>query len=161
VLTECEEAQTRLVHLADAFLHHDRPIVRPADDPVYRVIAGVPRPLRLGRGSAPLELELPTRLNEPVLALGSHMKNTLCLAWGKRAVVSPHIGELDTVRSLDTFAQVAADLQRLYQVKATAASSTTTPATATAASPATAGCRCSRCGITMPTPRHWRGSFRR
>jgi len=118
VLTECEEAQTRLVHLADAFLHHNRPIVRPADDPVYRVIAGVPRPLRLGRGSAPLELELPTRLNEPVLALGSHMKNTLCLAWGKRAVVSPHIGELDTVRSLDTFAQVAADLQRLYQVQA-------------------------------------------
>jgi len=33
-------------------------------------------------------------------------------------VVSPHIGELDTARSLDTLAQVAADLQRLYQVEA-------------------------------------------
>ncbi|HSJ81018.1 MAG TPA: carbamoyltransferase HypF, partial [Thiobacillus sp.] len=55
----------------------------------------------------------------PVLALGSHMKNTLCLAWGRRAVVSPHIGELDALRSLDTLAQVAADLQRLYQVRAT------------------------------------------
>ncbi|MFZ0106842.1 MAG: carbamoyltransferase HypF, partial [Thiobacillus sp.] len=118
VLTDNEEAQTRLAHLADAFLHHDRPIVRPADDPVYRVIAGVPRPLRLGRGVAPLELELPAALNEPVLALGSHMKNTVCLAWSTRAVVSPHIGELDTARSLDTLAQVAADLQRLYQVKA-------------------------------------------
>jgi hydrogenase maturation protein HypF len=30
--------------------------VRPADDPVYRVIAGARRPLRLGRGHAPLEL---------------------------------------------------------------------------------------------------------
>jgi len=119
VLTENHEAQTRLAHLADAFLHHDRPIVRPADDPVYRVIAGIPRPLRLGRGAAPLELELPAPLAEPVLALGSHMKNTLCLAWGRRAVVSPHIGELDTLRSLDTLAQVAADLQRLYQVQAT------------------------------------------
>ncbi|MHB1189142.1 carbamoyltransferase HypF [Thiobacillus sp.] len=118
VLTDNHEAQTRLAHIADAFLHHDRPIVRPADDPVYRVIAGVPRPLRLGRGSAPLELELPMWLPEPVLALGSHMKNTLCLAWGRRAVVLPHIGELDTVRSLDTLAQVAADLQRLYQVQA-------------------------------------------
>ncbi|MDQ1315538.1 MAG: hydrogenase maturation protein HypF, partial [Pseudomonadota bacterium] len=118
VLTDSREAQTRLSHLADAFLHHDRPIVRPADDPVYRVIAGHPRPLRLGRGLAPLELELPVALPEPVLALGSHMKNTLCLAWGNRAVVSPHIGELDTPRSLDTLAQVAADLQRLYQVKA-------------------------------------------
>ncbi|MEW6591750.1 MAG: carbamoyltransferase HypF, partial [Pseudomonadota bacterium] len=118
VLTDNAEAQTRLAHLADAFLHHDRPIVRPADDPVYRVIAGTPRPLRLGRGSAPLELDLPRALAEPVLALGSHMKNTLCLAWGNRAVVSPHIGELDSARSLDTLAQVAADLQRLYQVEA-------------------------------------------
>jgi hydrogenase maturation protein HypF len=119
VLTENREAQARLAHIADAFLHHDRPIVRPADDPVYRVIAGLPRPLRLGRGRAPLELELSAPLAEPVLALGSHMKNTLCLAWGRRAVVSPHIGELDTLRSLDTLAQVAADLQRLYRVQAT------------------------------------------
>jgi hydrogenase maturation protein HypF len=118
VLTDSAEAQARLAPVADAFLHHDRPIVRPADDPVYRVIAGVPRPLRLGRGSAPLELELPLALPEPVLALGSHMKNTLCLAWGTRAVISSHIGELDTPRSLDTLAQVAADLQRLYQVQA-------------------------------------------
>lgn len=118
VLTNNMEAQTRLAHLADAFLHHNRPIVRPADDPVYRVIAGRPRPLRLGRGLAPLEFELSSPLPEPVLALGSHMKNTLCLAWGTRAVVSPHIGELDTLRSLDTLAQVAADLQRLYQVQA-------------------------------------------
>ncbi|MDQ1315920.1 MAG: hydrogenase maturation protein HypF [Pseudomonadota bacterium] len=119
VLTDNHEAQTRLSHLADAFLHHNRPIVRPADDPVYRVIGGTPRPLRLGRGIAPLELELPAPLPEPVLALGSHMKNTLCLAWGTRAVISPHIGELDTLRSLDTLAQVAADLQALYQVQAT------------------------------------------
>jgi hydrogenase maturation protein HypF len=119
VLTDNTDAQTRLAHLADAFLHHDRPIVRPADDPVYRPIANAPRPIRLGRGSAPLELDLPSALAEPVLALGSHMKNTVCLAWGTRAVVSPHIGELDTARSLDTLAQVADDLQRLYQVRAT------------------------------------------
>ena len=119
VLTDNMEVQTRLAHLADAFLHHDRPIVRPADDPVYRLIAGTPRPLRLGRGNAPLELGLAVPLPEPVLALGSHMKNTLCLAWGSRAVISPHIGELGTARSQDTLAQVASDLQNLYQVRAT------------------------------------------
>jgi hydrogenase maturation protein HypF len=119
VLTANAEAHARLARLADAFLHHDRPIVRPADDPVYRPIAGTARPLRLGRGSAPLELDLPEALAEPVLALGGHMKNTVCLAWDRRAVVSPHIGELDTVRSLDILAQVANDLQRLYQVRAT------------------------------------------
>jgi hydrogenase maturation protein HypF len=46
------------------------------------------------------------------------MKNCLCLAWGERVVVSPHIGELDSARGLDTLARVAEDLQRLYQIRA-------------------------------------------
>ena len=65
--------------VADAFLHHDRPILHPADDGVVRVIAGRPRPLRLGRGSAPLELALPCPLAQPMLALGGQMKATLAL----------------------------------------------------------------------------------
>lgn len=118
VLTDNAEAQTRLAHIADAFLHHNRPIVRPADDPVFRPIAGRPRPLRLGRGVAPLELDLATPVPEPLLALGGHMKNAICLAWDRRAVLSPHIGELSAPRSLETLAQVAGDLQRLYRVRA-------------------------------------------
>ncbi|MDH3953732.1 MAG: Sua5/YciO/YrdC/YwlC family protein, partial [Gammaproteobacteria bacterium] len=46
VLSQNDEAAHRLDAVADAFLHHDRPIVRPADDPVYRRIAGKMRPLR-------------------------------------------------------------------------------------------------------------------
>lgn len=118
VITDQDEAEARLSHIADAFLHHDRPIVRPADDSVLRPIAGRARPLRLGRGLAPLELDLPSALREPVLALGAHTKNTLCLAWGTRAVISPHIGDLGSAKSLDMLAHVAADIQALYQVRA-------------------------------------------
>ncbi|MDT8387129.1 MAG: carbamoyltransferase HypF [Thiogranum sp.] len=118
VLTQAHEVSSTLGHVAEAFLHHDRPIVRPADDPVYRRIAGVPRPLRFGRGVAPLEMTLASRLDRPVLAVGGHMKNTVCLAWQQRAVVSPHIGDMDAVRSLQVFEQVVADLQALYGVRA-------------------------------------------
>ncbi len=118
VLTDNTEADTRLKHVAEAFLHHNRPIARPADDPVYRVIAGTARPLRLGRGVAPLELELPFKLAKPVLAVGGHMKNTVTLAWKDRVVVSPHIGDLDAPRSLTVFEQVIADVQQLYGVAA-------------------------------------------
>jgi hydrogenase maturation protein HypF len=118
VLTEEQAVERRLARVAQAFLHHDRPIVRPADDPVYRSMAGKPRPLRLGRGNAPLELRLPGILDQPVLAVGGHMKNTVCLAWKDRAVVSPHIGDMGSARSLDVFAQVCADLQQLYGVRA-------------------------------------------
>jgi hydrogenase maturation protein HypF len=118
VLTANAEAARRLAPVADAFLHHDRPIVRPADDPVYRRIGGRMRPLRLGRGCAPVELTLPWRQPVPVLAVGGHMKGALALAWDERIVVSPHIGEMDSPRSLAVFEQVAADLQALYGVEA-------------------------------------------
>jgi hydrogenase maturation protein HypF len=118
VLTEPEEAQVRLADVADGYLHHDRPISRPADDPVVRIVAGVVRPVRLGRGTSPLELELPLRVEVPILAVGAYMKTTVALAWDNRAVVSPHIGELASPRGRAVFTQVVSDLQQLYGVRA-------------------------------------------
>jgi hydrogenase maturation protein HypF len=119
VLTESHQVEKRLGHVAEAFLHHDRTIARPADDPVYRIIRDRARPLRLGRGCAPLELELPFSLADPALAVGGHMKNTVALAWRNRVVVSPHIGDMGTARSVAVFEQTIADLQSLYDVRAT------------------------------------------
>jgi hydrogenase maturation protein HypF len=118
VLTENRQAEARLSHVADSFLHHNRPIVRPADDSVLRVIGGRARLIRAGRGVAPIEMELPQAFAEPTLAVGGHMKNTVALGWGHRAVISPHIGDLDSPRSLDVFARIIADLQALYRVEA-------------------------------------------
>ncbi|WP_045225808.1 carbamoyltransferase HypF [Methyloterricola oryzae] len=117
VLTDPDEAEQRLGNIADAFLHHDRPIRRPADDAVFRSIAGAPRPLRLGRGCAPLELALPVSSPQPLLALGGQMKNTVTLAWGERAVISPHVGELGSRRSQAVFEQLTRELADLYGVK--------------------------------------------
>ena len=118
VLTENREVDERLAHVADARLHHDRPIERPADDPVYRSIYNTPRPLRLGRGATPLEQSLPFSLPQPVISVGGHMKNTVALAWESRLVVSPHIGDMGNARSLAVFEQSIADLQSLYGVTA-------------------------------------------
>ena len=118
VLTDNDEVERRIAGIADAFLHHDRPIVRPADDPVFRQIAGKLRPLRMGRGCAPVEMEMSWQQQHPVLAVGGHMKGTLALSWDNRVVISPHIGEMDSPRSLGVFEQVAADLQDLYGVRA-------------------------------------------
>lgn len=118
VLMDNGEAQRRLARIADAFLHHNRPILRPADDSVMRIIASRPRPIRIGRGFAPLELDAPRAFAEPTLAVGGHMKGAIALGWDKRIVVSPHIGELDSPRSLAVFEQVIADLQKLYRVEA-------------------------------------------
>ena len=118
VLVDNAEAEARLANVADAFLHHDRPILRPADDSVVRVVQGKARPIRVGRGLGPLEAELPHALPHAVLAAGGHMKNAIALGWGRRAVLAPHIGDLDSLRSLEVLARVAADLQRIHGVPA-------------------------------------------
>ena len=120
VLIDKAEVDNRLGHVSDAALHHNRPILRPADDPLFRAIAGVPRPLRLGRGCAPLEMSLSFELPYPLLALGAHMRNTVTLAWDRRAVVSPHIGDMHSPRALAVFRALIESLQSLYQVRAEA-----------------------------------------
>jgi len=118
VLTEVAAAQAILGPIADASLHHDRPIARPADDSVVRVMLGRARAIRLGRGLAPRECALPGRLSAPVLATGGHLKAAVALAWDQRVVISPHIGDLGTARGEHVLAQVIDDLQRLYGVRA-------------------------------------------
>jgi len=92
--------------------------VHPADDSVYRVIHHRARPLRPGRGMTPLELALPMSVPTPMLAVGGQMKNTVALAWDNRLVVSPHMGDLDSPKSLEQFAQTIHQLQHLYEVEA-------------------------------------------
>lgn len=118
VLIHKQEVENRLHHVADAFLHHNRPIQRPADDPLYRTIASQPRLVRIGRGTAPMELTLPFELEQPVLAVGAQMKNVIAMAWKKRVVISPHIGEMETKHSLEVFENTVEDLQKLYNVRA-------------------------------------------
>lgn len=118
VLIDADEAVSLLSTIADGFLHHDRPILRPADDPVRRVIGGHARMFRIGRGDAPLELALPFAITEPLLAVGGYMKNTIALAFGNRVIVSPHVGAPDSPRGLELFTQTIDVLQDLHRVRA-------------------------------------------
>lgn len=119
VLTDPIEAQQRLQPITPCFLHHNRPIARPAEDAVFRRIDNQMRPIRLGRGGSPLEWEIAfMTIPTPTLALGGHIKNTIALAWDHRIVISPHIGDLDSVRGQTIFKQTMQDLQRLYRVTA-------------------------------------------
>ncbi len=118
VLTDEQQAEQFLGNIADAFLHHNRPIVRHADDSVYRQIGQQLRPLRLGRGKAPIELELPFKLNKTLIATGAQMKNTIAIGWKNRVVISPHIGELESLRGQQVFQQTIKDLCRFYRLQA-------------------------------------------
>lgn len=105
-------AQSELAGIADLFLHHDRDIAHPVDDSVVRVIAGRAVTIRLGRGLAPLPLELSAKAR--VLAAGGQQKSAVAISNGSQAVLGPHVGDLDGLASRARFAAQVEKLLALY-----------------------------------------------
>ena len=111
------DARARLGRIADSWLIHDRPIHVPCDDSVLRIADGEELPVRRSRGYAPLPVRLPFELT-PTLATGGELKNTFCLASGRHAWVSQHIGDMGSLETLAAFERSVGQFGEMYQVAA-------------------------------------------
>jgi hydrogenase maturation protein HypF len=113
---EAQDARARLGAIADAFLHHDRPIVRHVDDSVARVVDGALLVMRRARGFAPLPVAARATL-PTVRALGGHLKNAVAWSHGSQIIASQHIGDLDHPLALDALDRTLHDYERLYDLR--------------------------------------------
>ena len=116
IVTDDDEALSRLGDIADAFLRHDRPIQVSCDDSVTRVVAGIELPVRRSRGYAPLPVALPFDV-APVLAAGADLKNTVAVASGRFAWLSQHVGDLDDLATQDALTVSEQHLEELTGVR--------------------------------------------
>lgn len=116
ICVEDDLAQASLGDIVDFFLTHDRPIVRPVDDSVVRVLLGHEQVLRRARGYAPLPITLPQEL-PPLLAVGGHLKNTIAISVGPHIILSQHLGDLDHWTSQTHFQKTIQDFLHLYDLK--------------------------------------------
>ena len=113
IVTDEEEALDRLAGIADLFLVHDRPIVRPVDDSVARIICGRVLLLRRGRGYAPAPIALQGAL-AGVVAFGGHLKSTVAVTRVGNVVLSQHIGDLETIEARSAHTKAISDLVKLH-----------------------------------------------
>lgn len=115
------EALNRLQNIADYFLVHNRPIARHVDDSIVRSVNNRRMILRRARGFAPLPIQIrhdnAAANNKVVLAVGSHLKNTIAIKKGNNVFVSQHIGDLSTDESYSAFKTTIADLEQIYIAK--------------------------------------------
>lgn len=110
-----DQALIRLGNIADAFLTHDRPIQRPLDDSVVRVVADDMLMLRRGRGYSPM-IKLPKPVHDRI-ALGGHLKNTVAIGRGEYAILSQHLGDLDNTAAEANFQSTLTDISMLFNLK--------------------------------------------
>jgi hydrogenase maturation protein HypF len=127
ICTTADEAEERLAGLADVMVHHDRRIHIACDDSVVRATGGAVQPVRRSRGYAPLPISLPME-SRPLLAVGGELKTTLCVARGRHAWMSQHIGDTENLETLAMLARTATTLTGLQRVIADAVVSDAHPA---------------------------------
>ena len=110
-----KEALSKLSQVADLFLVHNRPIVRPVEDSVLQVVAGHPMLLRRGRGFAPKTWSLASnqgsvekKSGQKVFALGGDLKHALGLARPEGLILGTHVGD---VVEADAYRQMISEVQ--------------------------------------------------
>ena len=72
--------------------------------------------LRRGRGFVPVPVRLP-RAVPPVLAVGGHLKSTVCVTRGNEAFLSQHIGDLDNAETVDFLEETVGHLLHVLGVE--------------------------------------------
>ncbi len=113
---ENEECIKQMDRIADCYLLHDREIYIRCDDSVLQIWEEKPFFIRRSRGYSPRPIIL-SKKGQPVLAVGGHLKNTICLTKDNLAFLSQHIGDLENLKTLITFENTIDHLQNLFEVE--------------------------------------------
>lgn len=112
IIYEDHEIRTLTQEIECSLLLHERPIVRPVDDSVVRVISNQSVTIRPGRGLTPMNLPLPA--SPCILAVGGQQKVTVSLSNGAQSVMGPHLGDLETLAGRARFIEQVQGLLNLY-----------------------------------------------
>jgi len=109
------ESIEKLSTVYDYLVDHDREIVNGCDDSVVMVVKDQTIFIRRARGYTPVSIKLPFKLSKKVLAVGANQKSTIAIGFDDQVILSPHIGDLDGIESVEYFRQNIENLKRIYR----------------------------------------------
>jgi len=112
-----KESLEKLSGVYDYLLEHNRKIVNGCDDSVVMIVKGQQVILRRARGYAPVSVRLPFKLKKNTLALGANQKSTIAIGFDDQVILSPHIGDLDSIGSVEYYKKNIETLERIYDFK--------------------------------------------
>lgn len=113
-----DDAREQLQDIADLLLLHNRPIHNRLDDSVVLADSRGVQFFRRARGFAPTSLPLPPgfRADEPLIALGGQLKNTVCMVKSNKAIVTQHLGDLHDASTYDQYLHIQTLFTSLYDI---------------------------------------------
>ncbi|NPA27990.1 MAG: carbamoyltransferase HypF, partial [Epsilonproteobacteria bacterium] len=117
IIKDINELKERLLFL-DFIVDFNRDIVNGIDDSLLQIVDNEVQMLRLGRGFAPKVLKLPKKIDKNILAFGANQKATIAIAFEDNLILSPYIGDLDNIKTINFFKQTIETFKRFYDFRA-------------------------------------------
>ena len=117
VIYNDEKAFSDLHTIADYFLTHNRQIYAPVDDSIVSVVEDTPVLIRRSRGYIPEPIHCESINDISILAMGSDLKNTFAINKNQEILIGPHIGDLASQSTHDTFEWTIQRYEQLFDVQ--------------------------------------------
>ncbi len=114
IIRDDKELFAKLSPVISVVLTHDREILNACDDSVVMFARDELLTLRMARGYAPKSFYNTHVTKKKVLALGANQKSTMTLAFDNNIIVSPHIGDLNSLDSFEYFLRTLETFKRFY-----------------------------------------------
>jgi len=113
IITTKEQIEEKLPFV-EFILDYNREIINAVDDSVVQVVDKRVQTLRLARGYAPKVIKLPFKSEKNILSLGANQKSTISISYDDNVIISPHIGDLDSLMSVEYFERTIETFRRFY-----------------------------------------------
>ncbi|MDR1975638.1 MAG: carbamoyltransferase HypF [Campylobacteraceae bacterium] len=118
IITDGKELENKLKDIISSYVDFDREIINFSDDSVVQFTdKGMPIFLRLSRGIAPNSFLPRQNSSKKILSLGAHQKSSIAIYDGKNVILSPYIGDLDSVSSVEAYEKVIENFKRFYDFR--------------------------------------------
>lgn len=111
------DVRANILPLCDAVLSHNRTIRLRADDSVMSFYDDEPYMIRRSRGYAPLPFFVGDYRQCQTLGMGGELKNTFCLSQDNLFYLSPYIGDMADVRTVEALKASLTRLERLLEIR--------------------------------------------
>jgi hydrogenase maturation protein HypF len=114
IIRSSVEIIEKLGSVVDLVLDHDRGILNANDDSVLQMAGDERITLRMARGYAPQSIKLPFKSKKKILAVGANQKNSITLIFEDTLIISPHIGDLNSLEAFEYFERTLESFKRFY-----------------------------------------------
>ena len=114
IIRSKDEIIEKLGNIVDFVLDYNRDIVNSTDDSIIQNVEDYKIKLRNARGYAPTHIRIEKDLKNKVLCLGANQKSTIALGFKNNFILSPYIGDLNSISSMEYFNRTINSFKNFY-----------------------------------------------